>query len=71
MESLSEMFICCFLIRALQYSLFDELPSGIDGKFVLGFHPINISNGEGIFAVIGVHLYSIRPKFHCLPCSIE
>ena len=41
-------------------SLFDELPCGIDGKFVLGFCPVNISNGEGIFAVIGVHLYSIN-----------
>ena len=57
MESLSEMSICCFFIGASQYSLFDELPRGIDGKFVLVCVLFNISNGEGMFAIIGVHLY--------------
>ena len=65
MESLFESVHLLLLIRALQYF------HGIDGKFILSLCPVNISNGEGMFAVIGVHLYSIRPKFHCLPCSIE
>ena len=71
MEISSEMSICCFLRIALQYSLLVELLHGIDGKFICGLHPVSISNGEGMFAVSGVHLYSIRPKFQCLFCRIE
>ena len=71
MESSSEMSINCFLIIALWYSLLDKLPCGIDGKFVHGLCPVSISNGEGMFAVSEVHLYSIRPKFQGLFCRIE
>ena len=62
---------CCFLIIALQYSLLVELPSGIDGKLILGLHPVSSSNGEGILAVSEVHLYSMRLKFQGFSCREE
>ena len=58
-------------MRALQYSLVVELPCGIEGRFVLGFQPVRSSNGEGMFPVSGVHLYSMRPKFHGFSCTVE
>ena len=71
MESSSEISICCLLMRALQYSLVVELPCGIDGRPVLGFQPVRSSNVEGMFPVIGVNLYSMRPKFHVFSCRVE
>ena len=71
MESLSEMSFGCFLISALQYSLLFEISCGIDGKFIWGLHPVNSSNGEGMFAVSEVHMYSMRPKFQCFSCRVE
>ena len=44
---------------------------GIDGKFVWGLHPVSSSNGEGMFAVSGVHLYSMRLKFKGFSCRVE
>ena len=64
MESSSEISICCLLMRTSQYSLVVELPHDIDGRPVLGFQPVRSSNGEGMFPMIGVHLYSMRPKSH-------
>ena len=68
MQSLSEISFCCFLIIALQYSLLIEISHGIDGKFIWGLHPVSSSNGEGMFAVSGVHLYSMRLKFQGFSC---
>ena len=71
MESSSAMSICCFLIIASRYSLLIEVPHGIDGKFVWGLHPVSISNGEGMFAMSGVHLYFMRLKLQDFSCRVE
>ena len=65
------MSFCCFLIIALQFSLLIEISHDIDGKFVWGLHPVSSSNGEGMFAVSGVHQYSMRPKFQGFSCRVE
>ena len=65
------MSFCCFLIIALWYSLLIEISCGIDVKFIWGLHPVSSSNGEGMFAVNGVHLYSMRPKFQGFFCRVE
>ena len=71
MESSSEVSICCLLMRASQYSLVVELPHGIDGIPVLSFQVVRSSNGEGMFPLIGVHMYSMRPEFHGFSCRVE
>ena len=71
MEISSEMSFCCFLIIALRYSLLLEIYHGIDGKFIWYLHPVSSYNGEGMFAVSGVHLYSMRPKFQGSSCRVE
>ena len=71
MESSSEMSYCSFLIIALLYSLLIEISHGIDGKFIWGLHPVSSSNGEGMFTVSAVHLYSMRPKFQGFSCRVE
>ena len=71
MGSSSEISSCCLLMRASQYSLVVELPHGIEGRPVLGFQPVRSSNGEGMFPMIGEHLYSMRPKFHGFSCRVE
>ena len=71
MESSSEISIFCLLMRASLYSLVVELPHGIYGRPILGFQPVRSSNGEGMFPVIGVHLYSMRLKFHGFSCRVE
>ena len=71
MESSSEISICCLLMRVSWYSLVVELHHGIDGRPVLGFWPVRSSNGEGMFPMIGVHLYSMRLKYHGFSYRVE
>ena len=58
-------------MRASQCSLVVEFLHGIEGRPVLGFQLVRSSNGGGMFPVSGVHVYSMRPKFHAFICRVE